>query len=141
MAEQEPMTDAPRRRARVLGIDVDPAQHGLWKRYVEAGRINHAAWLRAVAENGFVGTCRRCGSYLRPQPAHDHGNGRLDYTADCVNAVVSENWPDGARTVQGCGGVVCAPGGRLPGTAEREAAAAKAAAREARKAERGPRRP
>lgn len=131
MADQETLADEPARHSRLFAVD--PSQHGLWDRVVEAGRISHAAWLRAVAESGFVGTCRRCGSFLRPLPADDRGKGVFDYEAECVNAHVS-TVAGGVRTVSGCGHVLAAPGGRLPGTAERERKAEVAAKRTAKKA-------
>lgn len=76
----------------------DPLQHGLWRRVLDGdGHINHAAWLRACAEHGFVGTCRRCGGYLAPAAPDDLGGGRIDYEAHCA----------------GCGGILNAPGGRV----------------------------
>lgn len=111
---------------------VDPSKHGLWERVTEAGRISHQAWLRAVSENGFVGTCRRCGSYLRPRSADDRGNGVFDYEAECTNQHQS-TVAGGERSVAGCGAVMVAPGGRLPGTAERERKAAAAAKRDTKR--------
>jgi hypothetical protein len=63
----------------------DPLAHSLWTRFVDNGRIEHGAWLRACAEGGFVGTCRLCGSYLRPRHPEQHGT-RTDYEAVCVSA-------------------------------------------------------
>jgi hypothetical protein len=127
MPEQEPIPGSTTAKPPPL-FEVDPTQHGLWSRVVEAGRISHPVWLRAVAEGGFVGTCRRCGSYLRPLPADDRGNGLFDYEAQCENRH-SSTVADGVRTVAGCGAVMVAPGGRLPGTADRERKAAAAAKR------------
>lgn len=96
MARQETLTgDTPA---------FDPSQHGIWDRFVDAGDvINHAAWLRACAEGGFVGTCRACGDFLLPQPP-DERDGRHDYTAVCRSG------NDGPG--KGCGHEVNAPGGR-----------------------------
>lgn len=143
MVEQEALADTGGKPSRMFAVD--PAQHGLWDRMVEAGRISHQAWLRAVAESGFVGTCRRCGSYLRPRPADDRGSGVFDYEAECSNVHVSTvDVRNDVRTkvvvrervVAGCGAVMVAPGGRLPGTAERESKAAAAAKRAAGKGKR-----
>lgn len=90
----------------------DALLHGLWQRVKDAdGTINEAAWLRACAEHGFVGTCRVCGSYLVPMHPEQIG-GRKDFEAHCsswpaVNATVN-----GVRTVTGCGQVFNAPNGR-----------------------------
>lgn len=124
--EQEAIEGIEERHSRLFAVD--PSQHGLWDRIVEAGRISHPAWLRAVAESGFVGTCRRCGSYLRPLPADDRGGGSFDYEAQCTNEHVSTQ-DGGKRSVSGCGTGIVAPGGRLPGTADRERKAAAAAKR------------
>lgn len=117
---------APARHSRLF--TVDPSQHGLWDRVVSGGRILHEAWLRAVAEGAFVGTSRRCGAYLRPDAADDRGGGRFDYVARCTNESVS-GATDGRYSVAGCGAEMCAPGGRLPGTADRERKAEAAAKR------------
>jgi hypothetical protein len=60
--------------------------------------IDHGSWLRARAEGGFVGTCRRCGDYLVPRIPDEHG-GRIDYEADCRN--------------EACRYTIMAPGGRV----------------------------
>ena len=133
MPEQEPIPGTTGNGQPPPLFSVDPSQHGLWTRVVEGGRISHPVWLRAVAEHGFVGTCRRCGHYLRPLPADDRGNGVFDYEAQCSNEH-STSTVDGRRQVSGCGQVMVAPGGRLPGTAERERKAAAAAKRSAGKA-------
>lgn len=72
---------------------------GIWRRYLDHGTINHQAWLRARAEAAPVGSCRRCGADLIPEPPHDRGNGRIDYTAECQDPA--------------CAYVVAAPGGRV----------------------------
>lgn len=105
MAEQETLHDGP---------TFDPAAHGLWQRFVDSGRINHGAWLRACASAEFVGTCRQCGAFVKPHPPEDLGDGRVDYEGVCVQ----------------CGQQMCAPGGRLPGTAQREIAAQRRAQRQ-----------
>ncbi len=76
-----------------------PHDAGLWPRYVTGGAIDHAQWLRARAESQFVGTCRRCGDYLVPDPPAELA-GRTDYTARC-------------RRAEECGYELAAPGGRV----------------------------
>lgn len=76
----------------------NPMDHRLWKRFIDDGLINHAAWLRARAENQFVGTCRRCGDYLIPERPDEHAE-RTDYQATCRS--------------KACGYVMTAPGGRI----------------------------
>lgn len=90
----------------------DALQQGLWARVKNAdGRINEAAWLRACAEQGFVGTCRYCGSYLVPQyPETIHG--RKDFEAHCSRWPTIVSTVDDARTVTGCGWILNAPNGR-----------------------------
>lgn len=87
------------------GRTFNPMDHGLWKRFITDGEINHGAWLRARAEGQWVGTCRRCGDYLVPQSPQEHGN-RTDYEADCRN--------------EKCGFVMMAPGGRVAGGSTRK---------------------
>lgn len=76
----------------------NPMDHGLWKRFIEDGQINHGQWLRARAEGQWVGTCRRCGDYLTPEAPDEHGQ-RTDYQASCRS--------------DKCGYVMSAPGGRI----------------------------
>lgn len=83
----------------------DPVVHSLWIAYVEGRRINHDAWVRAIHEREFVGTCRMCGDYLQPLPPRKLSPGRVDYEACCRNAE--------------CGWEVCAPGGRLASSGRR----------------------
>lgn len=90
----------------------DALDHGLWARFAEGDRIDHAAWLRAGAEGGFVGSCRRCGDYLTPLYPDDRGKERFDYEAHCRRHIVV-TYVDGKRHVEGCGAEVNAPGGRL----------------------------
>jgi hypothetical protein len=71
-------------------------QHGLYKRMVDdAGRIIHTAWMRACAEQMFVGTCRNCGAYLLARPPEQVNDKRTDYEATCMR----------------CGRVILAPCG------------------------------
>lgn len=78
----------------------DPREHRIYRRFIDgAGHIDHAQWLRAMAEGTWVGTCRRCGDYLIPQRPQDISSTRTDYQADC-------------RNVEGCGWVCSMPGGR-----------------------------
>lgn len=72
-----------------------PGQTRIWPRYLDAGAISHPAWLRAHAEESWVGMCE-CGGYLRPEQPDDNGK-RTDYRATCAS----------------CGKDICAPGGRL----------------------------
>lgn len=112
MAEQETLTEGPR---------FDSLQHGLWKRMTEGDGtvVNHAAWLRACAEGGLVGSCRKCGSYLRPEPPIEVVKGRFDYSALCV--VEWNTRGTGAeRIVWGCGYEMVAPGGRIAGRSTRK---------------------
>jgi hypothetical protein len=45
----------------------DPDRSGLWRRYLlPSGDVHAAAWRDAIQQNRLVGTCRRCGGYLRP---------------------------------------------------------------------------
>lgn len=80
------------------GPAFDPAQHGLWQRFVDGDQVAHGAWLRACAEHTFVGTCRVCGDYLTPAYP-EQLDGRTDYEARCRS--------------ERCGHTVVAPGGRL----------------------------
>lgn len=105
MAEQETLHDDQR-----IG-PVDPALHGLWKRYVEDGRIRDGEWLRACESGEFVGTCRHCGDYLVPRRPMRVGS-RWDYEAECRDQT-RESRVDGHRVVTGCGHTIAAPGGRL----------------------------
>ena len=89
----------------------NPAVHGLWKRFVDDGRINHGAWLRACAEGTWVGTCRRCGDYLVPLQPAERGRGHWEYEAACRTPAVLST-VDGVRRASGCGKTICAPGGR-----------------------------
>lgn len=73
---------------------------GLWRRYVAAGEVLHAAWLHARSAGEWVGTCRLCGDYLIPLPPDEHA-GRIDYEAACRN--------------RQCRYVLLAPGGRVMG--------------------------
>lgn len=82
MSAQEPLIHAP-------------AAAGLWRRFIDAGAINQAAWMRACTEGGLVGDCS-CGGYLAPRKPEKVA-GRMDYTATCRQ----------------CAREVCAPGGRL----------------------------
>lgn len=79
-------------------LDGGPAGHGLWPRYIVDGAINHAAWLRAIAERAPVGNCRTCGGLLYPNRPEQH-SARTDYTARCVN--------------DSCRYELLAPGGRV----------------------------
>ncbi len=72
---------------------------GIWRRYLDHGHIHHGNWLRARAEHAPVGTCRRCGADLVPEPPHDRGSDRTDYEATCQDPA--------------CGYVLTAPGGRV----------------------------
>jgi len=72
-----------------------PGQTRIWPYFKDSGAINHAAWLRAHAENRWVGMCE-CGGYLRPEPPDEHER-RTDYIAVCAS----------------CGRDIIAPGGRL----------------------------
>lgn len=76
-----------------------PADAGLWRTYVTDGNIDHHAWMRACSQAGWVGTCRRCGDYLRPERPDDRGAGRTDYLARCRDPA--------------CGYELVAPGGRI----------------------------
>lgn len=84
MAEQETLFGGePRGEGRP---PFNPADHGLWARYVDGdGSVNHAAWLRARATREHVGTCRECGNPLRPEAPYDAGGGRTAYEATCVS--------------------------------------------------------
>lgn len=89
----------------------NPLDHTLWKRFVGSscdckpdphqpshGHVNHGQWLRARAENQWVGNCRRCGDYLVPQPPEQVSAQRTDYEARCQRAE--------------CGWTLNLPGGR-----------------------------
>jgi hypothetical protein len=88
MAEQETLDERN---------GMDPFIHSLWKRFVDNGCVVHGAWLRACAENSYVGTCRICGDYLIPRHPYAVRAG-YDYEYQC-------------RNVQ-CGHIYNAPGGR-----------------------------
>ncbi len=90
----------------------DPMQHGLWRRYHDAdGRINEAAWLRAIASHEFVGTCRQCGAYLTPQRPEEVA-GRKDFEAHCQRSPTGFSIVDGRLVATGCGWIFNAPDGR-----------------------------
>ncbi|MET8908368.1 hypothetical protein [Micromonospora sp. NPDC004551] len=75
---------------------------GLWARFVDAdGLIIHSLWMRACAEQTYVGTCRRCGDHLRPERPMQVTATRQDYEARCV------------RPIGTCGWTCNAPGGRV----------------------------
>lgn len=61
---------------------------GIWPRYLLPGThaVNAAPWAHALATRGLVGTCRKCGSYLRPgQPYKPAGSNREWYPAACMS--------------------------------------------------------
>lgn len=64
MADQEVLF------APAANVRFNPEAEGLWKRVLEDDglHIKLGAWNRARAEGSFVGTCRRCGGHLRPEP-------------------------------------------------------------------------
>lgn len=64
----------------------DPLKAGLFDRYITGDMwIDHARWLRAVAEHSVIGECRACGAHLRPVgPPEDHG-GITWYEAMCTS--------------------------------------------------------
>lgn len=72
----------------------DPNRGGFYARYKDGDRVNHAAWLRACAEHGLVGTCRQCGNQLAPERPVDN-RGRVDYTARCVACPWEQTAPGG----------------------------------------------
>jgi len=45
-----------------------PGRGGIWPRYLLPGTraINAAPWMHALAVGDLVGTCRKCGGYLKP---------------------------------------------------------------------------
>lgn len=94
----------------------DPLKAGLWNRYIDGDRINHAAWLRACASHEFVGTCRQCGSHLAPEQPVENA-GRTDYTAHCIIGVqripVDGDGEKKAFRTEGCGWEMTAAGGRI----------------------------
>jgi hypothetical protein len=47
---------------------------GLWSAVVTDGAVNRAAWARAAAAGDIVGTCRRCGDYVTPDPPPAYGD-------------------------------------------------------------------
>lgn len=90
----------------------DGLQHGLWQRFKAGdGTVNEAAWLRACAEHGFVGTCRVCGAYLVPLHPEQVGK-RKDFEAHCSRWPTIVSTVDNVRTVTGCGWILNAPNGR-----------------------------
>lgn len=107
--EQDTITDE---RADARGATFDPTQHGIWRQFKDNGSIVHAAWVQAVHEGAFVGTCTTCGDYLMPLPPYHATKNRIDYEARCRRPRVPA-WQDGAQVMQGCGGAINAPGGRL----------------------------
>lgn len=103
MADQETLISQPHH---------NPLNHGLWARYVDGDTINHAAWLRACAEGGYVGTCRRCGDYLKPRYPNEVSDRRTDYEAHCRRETTA-TIVDGKRVVDGCGWECNASDGRI----------------------------
>lgn len=95
MARQETLTDGAAAH--------NPLDHGLWQRYVTGDNINHAAWLRAHAEAGHVGTCRHDGGRLRPLPPEQHGV-LTWYEATCpdghIYAAPAHKWETGGRALR-----------------------------------------
>lgn len=91
-----------------FGTGVNAMAHKVFPNVLDASRVNidHAAWLRAVAEGKFVATCRRCGHYCKPEAPVQVG-GRFDYEAVCINDTPTEVLP------RGCQKTVAIPGGRL----------------------------
>ncbi len=59
---------------------------GLFGKLVQHGSIRSDEWRRAVADGSFVGTCRVCGGFLRPDaPQADESRTSVEwYTAACV---------------------------------------------------------
>lgn len=89
----------------------DPNKHGVWRSMVGAdGKILDGKWETARRDGSFVGTCRRCGSYLRPR-APEEINGRTDYEATCINMVASTVLRGGVQTAVPCAYAAVAPNG------------------------------
>jgi len=106
MAEQETLLDD-----QPQGTPFIPVAHSLWTRFVDDGTVRHFAWLEAVRDHLYVGTCGACGDYLVPLPP-DHVGKRVDYEARCRSEAVS-TMVGGQREVSGCGQIVLLPGGRV----------------------------
>jgi hypothetical protein len=53
-----------------LGKPFNPVDHHIWAKYIADGGLylNTLKWNRARADGSYVGTCRCCGGYLRPEP-------------------------------------------------------------------------
>lgn len=76
---------------------INPLESGLGWRMTQGDTINTAAWNRARAERGIIGSCRLCGGHLVPLET-DPNVGPLDwYEAECVL----------------CHHPIAAPGGRV----------------------------
>jgi hypothetical protein len=96
MARQETLTDQEAQH--------NPLDHGLWQRYTTGDNTNHAAWLRAHAEQGHIGTCRIDGGRLRPHRPTEHGI-LTWYEATCVTchhtyAAPAHRWETGGRVLR-----------------------------------------
>jgi len=66
-------------------LDGTPAASGprLWARFLDSSwTVIHGEWMRACAENAFVGVCD-CGGYLSPDRPEEL-LGRIDYHARCT---------------------------------------------------------
>lgn len=82
----------------------DPDRSGVWKRFWLTGRtaINAAPWLDAAARGELVGTCKRCGGYLKPS-GRPYPVGLVTwYPAACI----------GRGDKPSCGGETASPGPR-----------------------------
>lgn len=79
-----------------MARDIINDSGGLYRFMVSADYIVHGRWLRACAEGNWVGECRTCGGYLRPEEPEEHDR-RFDYEASCTT----------------CGHIILAPDGRV----------------------------
>lgn len=62
----------------------DPDRAGIWRAYLlPNGDVHGTAWEDARARDTLIGTCRACGSYLRPGRPYKAGAATW-YPATCI---------------------------------------------------------
>ena len=65
--------------------DFDPREHGIYPRFLrDDGTIVTVMWNAAVAAGTYLGSCRRCGFYMKGLPTHED-NKITWYCAQCTN--------------------------------------------------------
>lgn len=77
-------------------------EHGLWRRVVtQSDEINVGQWNRTRAEDGFVGTCRKCGGHLAPVSVDQGEDGNREWwEASCISCRTTIAAPRG-RVLRG----------------------------------------